>query len=162
MTHHLRLIMVAIVSALLLGCATQKLYVDDSANLLSREHATELDSILIAHNQTGFGRLRVIVLRRLPPDTTIEEYSSSLLNEELKAIGARRDRVILIVAIENRRVRIQTAPAVWSVLRDEFCQQVIDTEIVPSFKREEFFLGIRAGLAAIVAKLKGAHARQAV
>ncbi len=137
-------------------------YVTESASLLSREQTAELDELLSHHNRIGFAQIRLVVMPRLPTNTTIEDYSSALLQEGLAAPNARLDSVLFVVAIENRKLRIETSRAVWPVMSNEFCQQVIDNDVIPKFMQGEFFVGIKAGLVALVSRLTGASRVQAV
>ena len=163
----------ALTTVLLLACAvysplassqdeSQPTYVTDSASLLSREQTVEIDELLSRHNQIGFAQIRLVVVPRLPPNTTIEDYASALLQENLAAPKARLDSVLFVVAIENRKLRIETSRAVSPVMSNEFCQQVIDNDVIPKFMQGEFFVGIKAGLVALVGRLTGASRVQAV
>lgn len=128
-------------------------YVLDSANLFTRKQSSEINALISDHNRFGFGHIRLIVIQQLPENTTIEDYAYAVLRDDLTSAEGRLDRVLLVVALTNRKLRIEVSTAVWPILSDEFCQQVIDNHIIPQFKQENYFIGIRDGLRALIAKL---------
>lgn len=147
----------AIDNAVILSSAKQDFYVSDKANILTIEQANEIGVLLSNHNRSSFGYLRVLVIPQLPASTSIEDYSNVILREDLASSEGRRDRVLLIVALKERVLRIEASTAVGPVLSDEFCKQVIDSEIVPQFRQGRFFLGIKNGLNMLIAKLNAAN-----
>jgi uncharacterized protein len=54
--------------------------------------------------------------------------------------------LLLLVALAERRLRIEVGYGLEGVLTDAFCGRVIDHTIVPYFKNEQYFQGITAGL----------------
>ena len=56
--------------------------------------------------------------------------------------------VLLLVSLRDRRARIELGTA-WGRSRDAFCQQVMDQDLIPAFKREDYSSGIVAGVTAL-------------
>ena len=51
--------------------------------------------------------------------------------------------LLIVVFKEHHKVRISTGLGTEKVLTDEICKHIIDEEIIPHFKKEEYFEGIR-------------------
>lgn len=72
-------------------------------------------------------------------------------------IGRRElgDGILLIVAKEDRRVRIEVARALEGAVPDLAAYQIIDRLITPAFRQNDFAAGINAGLDALMARIRG-------
>ena len=68
-------------------------------------------------------------------------------------IGAERGGLLILVAPDDRRVRIETDDAVRIRLTDADCAAIIEEIMLPRFRRKDYAEGIRAGVEAIAAKL---------
>ncbi|HYE03023.1 MAG TPA: TPM domain-containing protein [Phycisphaerales bacterium] len=84
----------------------------------------------------------------------IERYAYNLFDEW--GIGAAQHNygVLLLVSEGDRKARIEFG-AGWTRERDADAQKIMDTQIVPRFKRGEFSQGIRAGVEALAAMARG-------
>ncbi|MEN9475763.1 MAG: hypothetical protein RIS48_2485 [Pseudomonadota bacterium] len=69
-----------------------------------------------------------------------------------KAIG---DGVLLVVAKDDRTLRIATAKAVEGAIPDLIAHRIIEGAITPRFKQGDFYAGLDAGVDQILARLKG-------
>lgn len=125
----------------------------DTANLLTSAQASELDSLISSHNQSGLGHIRLLVVPKLPPNTTIENYSNAILQKDIATPGASQYRALFVIAMDNRKFIIEAAPAIRNTLSNEFIQRIIDNTITPRFRKGQFFSGIRGGITEIIEKL---------
>lgn len=71
-------------------------------------------------------------------------------------IGQKEENngAILLVAPNDRKVRIEVGYGLEPILTDAFSSVIINTQIVPAFKAGDFPGGINAGTDAIIAQLK--------
>lgn len=63
------------------------------------------------------------------------------------------DGVILLVAPNERKVRIAVGYGLEKTLSDALCQQIIDEQILPRFRQGDLAGGIEAGVNALIARL---------
>ena len=83
----------------------------------------------------------------------IEGYTTDLGNAWGIGRAGIDDGVILLVAPNERMVRIAVGDGLEEVLSDEFCSAVIQDSILPSFGQGDYYLGIAAGTDALVERL---------
>jgi hypothetical protein len=126
----------------------------DEAQLLSREQATEISKLLEAHNAHGPGRIYVVIIKQLPPGVTIEQYALKKINERPRGNNEKADRVLVAIAVDDRKLRIETSKEVRELLPNAFCKNVIDDTITPRFKQEKYYEGLHAGISALSARLR--------
>jgi uncharacterized protein len=109
--------------------------------------------LLSTHNQKGPGRIFVVIVEKLPPDKSVEQFARDRINQPPPAAGEKLDRVLLAIALHDRKMRIETSKDVSTLLSDAFCKSVIDKTIAPHFKQTNYFQGIHTGLSALTNKL---------
>lgn len=125
----------------------------DQARLLSPERETELSQTLAALERDTGHQVVVVTLASLQ-GYEIEDYGYQLG----RAWGIGRqdgdDGALLIVAPEERKVRIEVGYGLEPVLTDALSALIIQNRILPSFRTGGYEAGIIQGVAAIDAQLR--------
>ena len=127
-------------------------WVTDQADLLDpqveRDIAARLQSL---ENNTGHQIALVTVTSVEGAD--IAQFTNDLGNRWRVGRKEFDDGVVILVAPNERQVRIAVADGLRSALTDEFCQNVIETRMTPHFSRGNFAQGITSGADALIARL---------
>ena len=130
--------------------------VNDRAGLLSERDEAELDAALARFETETTNQLVVTTLESLQ-GLPIEEYGYQLgrhwgIGQEGKDNGA-----LLIVAPEEREVRIEVGYGLEGELTDAQSRTIIETRILPYLRQGDFAAGIKAGIAAMIETLGGSY-----
>jgi len=125
----------------------------DAANLLTPADVQELDSKLAALEQRSSRQLVVATVPSLG-GLEIEDYGYRL--GRAWGIGQKEanNGAILLVAPNERKVRVEVGYGLEPILTDAFTNRVIDEVIVPRFKAGDMPAGIKAGTDALIAQLQ--------
>src|SRR5436305_10253065 len=99
-------------------------YLRDDVGLLDREQRKEIIGLLEKQEQKTLGRIYLDIIDKLPSGLTIDQYAHKRLNEQPRRAKERADKIMLVVALENKAVRIETSRDVWSILSDDYCYEV--------------------------------------
>jgi uncharacterized protein len=114
---------------------------------------------------------RLAALEKATTDQLVVVTVTGLEGEPIKDLGLRLGRgwgigqkgtdngVLLIVAPNERQVRIEVGYGLEGLLTDERAAQILKERVIPSFKEGQFERGIADGVAAIVAMLESDRAR---
>jgi uncharacterized protein len=96
----------------------------------------------------------VLVLPSTAPED-ITDYTQRL--GDAWKIGRREvgDGLLLVVALNDRRLRIAPAKALEGAVPDLAAQRIIDQEITPAFRQGDVAGGLRAGLSHLQARIEG-------
>lgn len=88
-------------------------------------------------------------------DDTIESYAVRTF-EQWK-LGRRNidDGLLLVIAKDDRRLRIEVGYGLEGVITDLQSGQIINEQIVPHFQQNDYFGGIQAGLNSLTALIEG-------
>ncbi len=65
------------------------------------------------------------------------------------------DGLLLVVARDDRKLRIQVAKALEGAVPDLAARQIISNQIGPAFKRGDYAAGLDAGVDALIARIRG-------
>jgi uncharacterized protein len=128
----------------------------DQAGLLGERDRAELEAALADFERDTTNQIVVATLRSLQ-GLPIEDYGYQLgrhwgIGQEGKDNGA-----ILIVAPEERDVRIEVGYGLEGELTDARSRLIIENEILPRFRLGDFPAGIKAGVAAMIGTLGGTY-----
>lgn len=125
----------------------------DQARLLSESKEAEITAKLAALEADTGDQLVVVTVNSLE-DLEIEDYGYRL--GRAWGIGAREtdSGVLLIVAPNERKVRIEVGYGLEPILTDALSNEIIQTAILPPFREGGFERGISAGVDAIDTQLR--------
>jgi len=126
----------------------------DEAGILSPAARAELDAQLGAHEKATGNQVVVVTLKSLQGDD-IADYGYQLGRHWGIGQKGKNNGVLLIVAPNERKLRIEVGYGLEGVLTDAESRIIIERVIQPYFKQGDYDQGIRAGVSAILAALGG-------
>ncbi|HNJ04651.1 MAG TPA: YgcG family protein [Leptospiraceae bacterium] len=127
--------------------------VTDLTGTLSTSENAELSKILADYEKGKGSQIAVLILPSTRPET-IEQYSIRVAEQWKIGRKGVDDGVLLIVAKEDRKLRIEVGYGLEGVLPDAKAKDIIDEVIVPYFKNGDFYGGVKIGVETIIATIK--------
>lgn len=128
----------------------------DNAGLLSNATEATLASILEQHERATTNQVVVVTLENLQ-GYTIEEFGYQLGREWGIGQAGRDNGALLLVAKDERKVRIEVGYGLEGALTDAVSSDIIQRVILPQFKRGQFDEGILEGTQAILQAIAGEY-----
>ncbi|WP_337076200.1 TPM domain-containing protein [Aeromonas dhakensis] len=128
----------------------------DEANLMSRKQTHQLTQQLAAFEKRSGIQLVVVSIDTLAGDT-IEEYGYQLGRHWGIGQKGKDNGVLLLIAQDERKVRIEVGYGLEGALPDAIAANIIQTRILPAFKRGDMVAGVVAGSQAIMQALAGEY-----
>ncbi|MGX5835255.1 TPM domain-containing protein [Aeromonas piscicola] len=128
----------------------------DEANLMSRKQAHQLTQQLAAFEKRSGIQLVVVSIDTLDGDT-IEEYGYQLGRHWGIGQKGKNNGVLLLIAQDERKVRIEVGYGLEGALPDAIAANIIQTRILPAFKRGDMVAGVVAGSQSIMQALAGEY-----
>ena len=128
----------------------------DSTGTLSLEQTEYLveQALQLQHEQGS--QLQVLVVSTTKPED-IAQYSQRVFDQWKLGREGVDDGVLLVVAKDDRRVRIHVGYGLEGVLPDIVANRIIDTYVVPKFKAGDYVGGIISGASALDKTIRGAQ-----
>ncbi|MFC6979057.1 TPM domain-containing protein [Microbulbifer taiwanensis] len=124
----------------------------DRAGLLSPQTEYKLTELMQQHEKTTSNQLAVVTLPDLQ-GLTIEEYGYQLGREWKLGQKGKDNGALLIVAPNERKLRIEVGYGLEGVLTDALSANIIHTKILPRFKAGDFDGGVTAGVQSMIAAI---------
>jgi len=128
--------------------------VTDAAGVLTDEQRASLEQRLAAYEREKGSQVAVLIVPTTAPES-IEQYSIRAVEQWKLGRKGVDDGALLLVALRDRRMRIEVGYGLEGVLPDIKARRIIDQIIAPHFKSGEFYQGIQAGLEAIISVISG-------
>ena len=126
----------------------------DQANLLSPAQEAELTQKLEALQRASSRQLVVATVASLQ-DQPIEDYGYQLGRAWRIGQQGANNGIILLVAPNEKRVRIEVGYGLEPIMTDGLANQIIQQQILPRFRNNNDYAGgIMAGADAIIAQLQ--------
>jgi uncharacterized protein len=126
----------------------------DKANLLSDEEERQITADLEALEAKSSDQLVVVTLPSLQ-GFEIEEFGYKLGRHWGIGQKNKDNGVLLIIAPNERKVRIEVGRRLEPLLTDAITKIIIENRILRSFRSGDFPAGIKAGVSDIIAVLTG-------
>lgn len=128
----------------------------DEAGLFSQTQKASLESTLSAHESTTSNQIVVVTL------TSLQGYDIADFGYQLGrawGIGTQEHNngVLLIIAPNERKVRIEVGYGLEGSLPDAIANSIIQNTILPAFKEKNYFEGASNGVNAIISAIKGEY-----
>ncbi len=127
--------------------------VTDAAHVLTPEVTSDLTQKLAALEQST-GRQLVVATVPSLNDQPIEDYGVGLIRAWAIGAKGRNDGAILIVAPNERKVRIEVGYGLEGDLTDALSERIIQRNILPRFKAGDIPGGVATGADALIGVLQ--------
>lgn len=128
----------------------------DQAGILSPATEDAITSLLATHEEATSNQVAVLTIPSLQGEP-IEDFS--LRVAETWALGTAQydNGVLLAVAVEERRLRIEVGLGLEGDLTDAVADRIIRNDIVPVFRQGDFDGGVLLGVQSILGVLEGTY-----
>lgn len=126
----------------------------DQTGTLDASQRAALEAKLAAFEQASGPQIVVLMVPTTQPED-IAAYAHRVADSW--KIGRREvgDGLLIVVAKNDRRIRIEVAKALEGAVPDLAARQIIDRAISPAFRSGNFAGGLDAGIDALMARIKG-------
>ncbi|HMK66754.1 MAG TPA: TPM domain-containing protein [Thermodesulfobacteriota bacterium] len=129
-------------------------YVNDYAQMISPGTATQLTEELRRFEQSDSTQLVILTLPSLQGET-IEDFGIKVAEAWRIGQKTKDNGLIVIVAKEERKIRIEVGRGLEGRMTDLLTGRIIDLVITPRFKRGDFDGGFSAGVSALIDGTRG-------
>jgi uncharacterized protein len=131
-----------------------KARVTDLTGTLTAQQTQDLDRVLAALEGEKGSQVAVLIVPTTRPET-IEQYGIRVADAWKLGRKGVDDGAILLVAKDDRSLRIEVGYGLEGVLPDAIAERIISETIVPRFKAGNFYDGILAGVQRIIGVIHG-------
>lgn len=129
-------------------------YVNDYAGMISPEVENRLAGTLRAFERSDSTQVAILTIKSLEGEA-LDDFSIRVVDKWQVGQKDKDNGVLLLIAQQDRKVRIEVGRGLEPVLTDLLSGRIIDNVITPQFRGGNFEAGIEAGVGAIIQATRG-------
>ena len=120
--------------------------VNDYSGVLNNNQLAELSNVVGQYEKDTSIEIAVVIMDSISPSTNIDTYATALFN--CWGIGKREKNngLLFLVALKDRKVRLEVGLGLENIITDELAGQILDTTVIPRFKEGQHYQGILDGV----------------
>lgn len=130
--------------------------VNDYTNTLSAEQLARLEQKLVTFDDSTSTQIAIALVKSVG-DYDINEYALELGRKWGVGQAGKNNGIMIVVALGDRKISIQTGYGLEGVLPDIYAKRIIENDIKPYFKSGDYFGGLNSGTDAIIKYTKGEY-----
>jgi uncharacterized protein len=124
--------------------------VNDFENLFNAKQIAELEKIISDFERETGNRIVVASIENITPYEKFDQYTLDLSNHWSAGTPEKDNGLTVMFSKSLRQIRISTGNGIENVISDEECKEVIDTAIIPEFKKGNFYDGVKLGVLKLI------------
>lgn len=129
-------------------------HVTDQTGTLSAAQVAELEALLATLEQKKGSQVRVLMVASTG-EQPIEEYALAVAEKNRLGRAGIDDGLLLLVAKDDRRARIEVGYGLEGVITDALSSRVIREYLAPRFRQGQYFEGLNEATAALAGLIEG-------
>lgn len=130
--------------------------VTDFTNTLTADQVATLERKLVAFGDSTSNQVAVVIMKSVG-EYDINDYAYQLGRKWGIGGKEKNNGVLLLVAMGDRKMSIQTGYGLEGALPDMYTKRIIENDIKPYFKEGDYYSGIDAGTNSIIKLIKGEY-----
>lgn len=129
-------------------------YVNEFENILTDAKEKELTTLIKGLESQTSDHISIVTLTGLEPYDNIDDYSLDLANYWGVGQKDKNNGILIAVGKELGKIRIQNGFGIEKRLTDAETKRIIDEVMIPEFKNDNYFVGLKRGFEVIIEELK--------
>lgn len=117
----------------------------DQINLLSPKNQEEIQNQIKSVQRLLGIRLQVIIFKSIN-ELTMDELTSITYSKLQLSKSEKEKTILLLISMHLREIKIEIGRDLKNLLTQEMAQNIINQDIVPSFKNKQYFKAINSAL----------------
>jgi uncharacterized protein len=130
---------------------------NDYAGVVSPATAARLNQTLQDFERESSSQVVVAVFQKMESPSSIEDYTVRVAQAWQVGQKDKKNGVVLFVFVQDHKMFIQVGYGLEGTLPDATCKRIIEDEIKPRFRNNDFDGGLSTGVTAILAATKGEY-----
>ncbi len=130
--------------------------VNDFAHVMTSDQVQELENKLVAYDDSTSIQIAVITVQTTG-DYAIEDFALKILRDWKVGNKKTNNGMVILAAIQDHKVYIATGYGMEGSVPDITAKEIVEDEIVPNFKDQNYYRGFDLGADAIIKASRGEY-----
>lgn len=131
--------------------------VNDFAGVLNTSLRDKLENRLADFERRSSNQFFIVILSRLPEGEELDDFSTRLYEKWRPGLADKDNGLMIVVAMQERKVRIEVGYGLEDVITDAQAGAVIRDYIRPFFKKRDYYGGLNAALNVLMPAAEGKY-----
>lgn len=132
-------------------------YVNDFAGVIGSAEEEQMRRLAESVERATGAQVAVAVVESIDPYGSIEQYAIALAQAWGVGSGEEDNGVLLVLAMAERRVRIEVGYGLEGAITDGTAGAILDEAVLPALREERYGAGLLRGVEAISAEIAEAY-----
>jgi uncharacterized protein len=133
-----------------------KAFFNDNASVVPPAVASRLNEQLAQYERDSSNQLLVAIFPRMQTESSIEDYANRLYRSWGPGLKDKDNGAVLLVFIQDRKMRIEVGYGLESRLTDAECFRIIES-LKPRFRSGDYATGLADAVAGMIAATQGEY-----
>ncbi|WP_397361927.1 TPM domain-containing protein [Olleya sp. R77988] len=129
-----------------------KTVVNDYADIFTKTEEDSLSKIIIDYEKTSTNQICVYVIDSVPSLDNPVVYATKIANKLGVGQKEKDNGLLLLISKNDKKIAFATGYGTEKIVTDSICKRLIDSTLVPSFKKGNYFEGVLQALDTIKVK----------
>ena len=121
-------------------------YVNDYAILITEKDKASMESVAKEVEEKTGAQIAILTVKSMSPYTSIDEFGMAVAEKWKVGEKDKDTGIIIILAMEERKVRIEVGYGLEGIINDAKAGRIIDNTMMPYFRGGDFSAGLRRGV----------------
>ena len=130
--------------------------VHDEGGILSQQAVSFLEQSLKSFEDSTSNQIAVLIVNSLEGES-IDQFGIRVADQWKLGQKDKDNGVILLIALNDRKMRIEVGQGLEGPLPDAICNRIIRNEMAPAFRRGDYDSGVVAAVDGIRKAIKGEY-----
>jgi uncharacterized protein len=129
-------------------------WVNDFVHLFSQSEISTLDSIIRKYEAETSNEIAIATVEKPLTEISIDTFATRLFNVWEIGKAKKNNGVLILICPQLRTVVTRNGYDIEAVLSDSETKGIIEVEMIPEFRKGDYFIATRKGLLALIEKIK--------
>ena len=121
-------------------------YVNDYAGMISEKDKASMEDVAKEVEEKTGAQIAVLTVKSMAPYTSIDQFGMAVAEKWKVGQKDKDTGIILILAMEERQVRIEVGYGLEGIFNDAKVGRILDNNVIPYFRGGDFSAGLRRGM----------------
>ncbi len=129
-------------------------YVSDFENTLTQQQGAELNKILYDYDLKTSNQIAIVSIEKNMTEDEFYKYALDLSNNWGFGTEEKDNGLTIVYSKKLHAIRICTGVGTEKILKDEICEDVLRNHILPQFRKDDYYSGLKNGVQQFIEKWK--------
>ncbi len=125
-------------------------YVNDFENVFTKEENNELELLISDFEVKTSNEIAIVSIDSIGNYDDFDKFALDLSKKWGVGKKNKDNGLTIVFSKKLRRIRINTGIQTEKILTNEICKKIIDEKIIPEFKKDNYFVGVKNSLLELI------------